>query len=57
MKRCTNCIWADKCGSQNERCDDYYPVQGEEYVAIKEYKEDLKERAKIYQEIVDEQNS
>lgn len=60
MKNCKNCFWYDKC---EDRCDDdievdfdcYEPLDDEES-AIEEYEKDLKERAQVYQELIDEQN-
>lgn len=60
MKNCKNCFWYDKC---EDRCDnyievdcDYYEPLDDEEIAIEEYEKDLKERAQLYQELIDEQN-
>lgn len=60
MKNCKNCFWYDKC---EDRCDndievdcDYYEPLDDEEITIEEYEKDLKERAQVYQELIDEQN-
>lgn len=52
-KTCNNCLYQNMCDC-TERCDYYYPLYGEENIAIREYNEALKERVEDYQEIVDE---
>ncbi len=61
MKDCKNCYWYEQCKNEivensAEDCDDYTPIEDSDEVAIEEYEKDLKERARIYQELVDEQN-
>lgn len=54
MKNCKNCYYNNQCSEKGKRCDDYYPFFGEDTVAIRDYKNDLKERASIYKELIDE---
>lgn len=56
MDSCKNCLWFDKCNCA-EPCEDFTPLSGEDATAIREYEQDLEERAQVYQEIIDEQNS
>lgn len=56
MDSCKNCLWFDKCNCA-EPCEDFTPFSGEDATAMREYEQDLEERAQIYQEIIDEQNS
>lgn len=57
MKTCNNCMWADKCPDAGRRCEYYDPIIGSENIVMREYKQDLKERAEDYQEVINEQNS
>lgn len=57
-KKCENCIWFDKCGSETP-CDDYYPVSEEEAaeMQLKEYRSDLLDRHEEYRGQVEEQDA
>lgn len=57
MKTCANCLFNEQCTDKEKRCEYYYPLLGSERIAEREYKEDLKEREEIYQEVIDEMNS
>ena len=57
---CANCIWEDTCGADKPYimvCDDYYNVDDEITYDLLAYWRDLCERAALYQEIVEEQQS
>ena len=55
MYTCESCIWKDKCDCAGV-CEDYYSGD-DEAIALREYEQDLQERAEIYQEIIEEQDS
>lgn len=55
MKTCNNCYWADKCADAGRRCEYYDPLFGNDNIALREYKKDLKEREDDYRELVNEQ--
>jgi hypothetical protein len=56
MRSCENCIYSDICDCA-EVCEDFYPVRGYKYIKLHEYEDALRERAREYQEIVDELES
>lgn len=57
MKTCKNCYWAIGCEDARKRCEYYYPLVGNENIALREYENDLRDREEEYQKVIDEQNS
>lgn len=55
-KDCKNCYWYSQC-DHAEVCEYYEPLEDDDETAVKEYEADLEQRARIYQKLVDEQDS
>ena len=55
MKECENCYWNGEC-SDDKVCSYYTPLDDEKDI-IDKYKMDLAERAREYQDLIDEQNA
>lgn len=55
IRKCDNCLWADKC-SCDLACEYYEPAYQEEIDRLTEedYEKDLKDRVTIYQEIIND---
>ena len=53
---CKNCYWYSQC-DHAEVCEYYEPLEDNDETAVEEYEADLEQRARIYQKLVDEQDS
>ena len=56
-RKCSGCIWYESCGVGDGAmsCEHYDPTDEDEYIEA-EYEQDLKYRARVYENIIKDYN-